>query len=47
MKIIQISVVKDYNNDGNDMIYGLGDDNQIYYWDRADVDWVLDDTVFE
>lgn len=33
MKIIQITATCDH--EGTDMIFGLGDDNQIYYWLRG------------
>ena len=39
MKIIQINALAGANGDG-DTIYGLGDDNLLYYWNAADGVWL-------
>lgn len=39
MKILSISVAA---FEGGADIFGLGDDNKIYYWDTSTADWVLD-----
>jgi hypothetical protein len=36
------SITSSYNvTDGVDTIYGLGDDNRVYWWDADAVSWQL------
>lgn len=39
MKILSISVA---TFDGGIEVYGLGDDNKLYYWSPITAEWILD-----
>ncbi len=42
MQIIQITTdVTSYDGEVESSVYGLGDDNRVYYWSPKKVEWVL------
>lgn len=46
VKIIQISAVNLSISEYATYIYGLGDDNKVYYWDKKGGEWVLEKNLF-